>query len=116
METYVEQVLTHLETGSPLSAEKRDTFAIDFENVRRVLFRDGWHTVYRTTEKDREGLAVTIKNLRKKLDNPNPSHPKTDEKMIQLYPQFIPYPQQSRTAAETLSQSDGRGLALGSVE
>jgi hypothetical protein len=92
MQTFAEQVLESL-GPEPVSAEKHNTFGIDFENVRRVLLRDGWHTVYRTTKAERDGLAVTLKNLRKKLDNPNPAHPKTDEEMIAEFPQFIPYAQ-----------------------
>lgn len=68
-------------------------YQIDFEKVTRVLLRDGWHTVYKTTEKDRAGLAITLQNLRRKLDNPDPRHPKTDAEMIRQYPQFIPYRQ-----------------------
>jgi hypothetical protein len=43
METFTEQILDHLETGSPLSAEKHS--AIDFARVTRVLLRDGWHSL-----------------------------------------------------------------------
>lgn len=68
-------------------------YDLDYSRVVRVLLRDGWHTVHKTTETDRSGLAVTIKNLRKKLDHPNPATPKTDEQMIAEYPQFIPYKQ-----------------------
>jgi len=93
MQTFAEQVLDHLETGDPLSAGKDTGESIDYSRVVRVLLRDGWHTVYRTTAADRDGLAVTLKNLRKKLDNPNPAHPKKDEEMITQYPQFIPYAQ-----------------------
>ena len=68
-------------------------YELDCSNVTRVLLRDGWHAVYKTTAEDRAALAVTLRNLRKKLDNPNPAHPKTDEEMIAQYPQFIPYRQ-----------------------
>jgi hypothetical protein len=68
-------------------------YELDCSNVTRVLLRDGWHAVYKTTAEDRAALAVTLRNLRKKLDNPNPAHPKTDDEMIAQYPQFIPYRQ-----------------------
>lgn len=68
-------------------------YELDCSNVTRVLLRDGWHAVYKTTAEDRAALVVTLRNLRKKLDNPNPAHPKTDEEMLAQYPQFIPYKQ-----------------------
>jgi hypothetical protein len=73
-----------------LVARLSDDYPIDFERVTRVLLRDGWHVVYKTSEKDRAGLATTLKNLRRKLDNPDPRNPKTDAEMIAQYPQFIP--------------------------
>jgi hypothetical protein len=91
METFTEQILDHLETGSPLSAEQHS--AIDFARVTRVLLRDGtWHSVYRIdVEKERAALAETLAHVRRKFDAL--CRNKTDAEVIAAFPAYVPYRQ-----------------------
>jgi len=91
MATFTEQVLTHLETGDPLSSSTNA--AIDFERVTRVLLRDGvWHNVYRIdVKKEETALTETLSHIRRKYEQL--CRNKSDAEVIATFPTYIPYRQ-----------------------
>ena len=64
-------------------------YDLDCSNVARVLLRDGWHTVYATTEKDRATLPQTMANVRRKYSAL--AKDKTDQEVIAQLPQLFSY-------------------------
>jgi hypothetical protein len=87
MATFTEQILDHLEPGSPLSSHTNHS--IDFDHVRRILLRDNqWHFVYKPTEADREELAKTLVHVRRKCDALCKG--KTDAEVVEAMPGYFP--------------------------